>query len=445
MSNLNQEKVKEFIEKMNEKSDEELLQIVKIRHDYQPEAAEASIKVALERGIIDNEFNKIKKEIKDTDDWHYELNGKRQGSVSYAEIKGLIKNQTLNQDTLVWKKGFDDWSRIKETELNELITNDEPPPLIGNKVKNTFIWLLAFAPIIGSIIEGELIPSGSFIFWFALNSGLAILDDIKLKNAGHKTNNLVWAIFLVPVYLWRRSTLTKQSKSYFWVWIVSFIISVFISTSYYPNNQLFSDNFTQSIEVTIVKNGTLNSYPNKTIGEAVNSFFGNPKWKKIIADDGHTYVNAEGKITYMEKEVNAAIQFRIYKETNTFEINAFEINGVPQNNFMLYGLLSKMYEVETENFLDQEQNITAALKLIDYKISTDEWGNKIIIGTVRNNSTIEFAYAQIEFNLYDKDGNQIGSTFDNINNLEPNKTWKFSAMIMEEGVKDVKFKGVTGY
>ena len=85
------------------------------------------------------------------------------------------------------------------------------------------------------------------------------------------------------------------------------------------------------------------------------------------------------------------------------------------------------------------------LELIGYEISTDEFGSNMIVGTVKNNSGKQYSYAQIEFNLYDSDGNQIGSTFDNINNLEPNKVWKFSAVILEENFSEVKFKGITAF
>lgn len=228
MSSLDQEKVNKFIQKNNEKTNEEILEIFNVRHKYQPEAAEAVIKIAIERQLIDENSDEIKQELDHAEEWYYELNGKRHGSVAYSEIKRLIKDKVLSNDNLVWKKGFSDWVKIEETELEKLIPADEPPPLTGDKVNNIFIWILAFAPIIGKIIEVELFPNGSLFFWFLLNSGLAILDDLMLKRAGHKTNNLVWALFIVPVYIWRRSNITKQSKSYFWVWIVCALISLFI-------------------------------------------------------------------------------------------------------------------------------------------------------------------------------------------------------------------------
>jgi hypothetical protein len=459
MGKLDQEKEQEFIEKMASKSDEEILDIIKVRHDYQPEASEAVKKIALERGIVDSEMNEIQKELNNIDEWHYELNGKKYEAVSYTEISGLIKNETLSKESLVWKKGFDDWKQIIDTELNDLFSNNEPPPLTGNKISNVFIWLLAFAPIIGfflesifaySVNENEFVAEqkiANSAYWFitlGLNILLAVFDDVKLKNAGHKTNNLGWAIFLIPVYLWKRSNLTKQSKSYFWVWIVSFIVLLMLTFSSTGDISGF-DTFGENTEITMVKTGYLTSCPNISIEEAVNGFFGNPSWEAIIAEDGNKYVNVTGDMTYMKKEVVGSLQFRIYEENNTFEINAFEINDLPQNKLMLAGLLADMFGGGFENQLNTDNNINSDLELIDYKIIKGEWGNKTISGTVKNKSSNEYGYAQIEFNLYDKDGNQIGSSMDNINNLEPNGSWKFNAIIMEDGVKDIKFKGITGY
>lgn len=350
MSTLDQIKVNEFIERMNVKSDEEILNILSIRHDYQPEASEAAIKIAMNRNLVDNELNEIKPDVKDEDNeslekeiWFFESKGKRNGPITHTALVNLYENNTIDRDTLIWKRGYENWTPLYQSELKEIISSDEPPPLTGDKINNTFIWILAFAPIIGTIIEGELIPNGSLIFWFALNSILAVLDDFKLKNAGIKTNNLVWAILVVPVYIWRRTTITKQQRSYFWVWILSFIIStLLVNYHYYQNNSLFYIP-SQSKHISTVKQGFLNAYPNKTVEEAVNSFFKNPKWKSIIGRDGHSYVNVEGKMMYFDKEVNALLQFKVNKNNNTFEINAFEINGVPQNAIMLNTLIHKMY------------------------------------------------------------------------------------------------------
>jgi len=273
MGKIDQEKVQEFFNNMSNKSDKEILEIIKVRHEYQAEASEAVKKIALERGIVDEEMNEIQKELNNTDEWHYELKGKRYDGVSYSKISGLIKNETLSKETLVWKKGFDDWKQIKETELNEIFSNSEPPPLMGNRVSNKFIWLLAFAPILGFFIEviysymvndNELVADvkiADSAYWYltvVLNILFAVLDDVKLKNAGHKTNNLVWAIFLIPVYLWKRANLTKQSKSYFWVWVISFIFSFILAAAFVPDIALSSDTPDEAIESIVNSNNAKN-------------------------------------------------------------------------------------------------------------------------------------------------------------------------------------------
>lgn len=54
------------------------------------------------------------------------------------------------------------------------------------------------------------------------------------------------------------------------------------------------------------------------------------------------------------------------------------------------------------------------------------------IGIVKNNTNKDYTYAQIVFNLYDKDGNSIGMAMDNISNIKAGGTWKFKAMAIEK-------------
>ena len=67
------------------------------------------------------------------------------------------------------------------------------------------------------------------------------------------------------------------------------------------------------------------------------------------------------------------------------------------------------------------------------------------MGTVKNNTKKQYKYVQVEINLYDKDGNQVGSTMSNVNNLEPGATWKFKAPVFEEKAASFKIKEVTGF
>ena len=94
----------------------------------------------------------------------------------------------------------------------------------------------------------------------------------------------------------------------------------------------------------MVKEGHLATYPNKTIGSAVDSFFGSPKWEAGVSESGTHFVNVSGKIMFMEKEVTAKLQFEVKPDAGTFNVNALEFNEIPQNQFVIAALLMKMFQ-----------------------------------------------------------------------------------------------------
>lgn len=60
-----------------------------------------------------------------------------------------------------------------------------------------------------------------------------------------------------------------------------------------------------------------------------------------------------------------------------------------------------------------------------------------IEGSVTNNKSKDYSYVQIEFVCYDKEGNNLGTAFDNTNNLLGNQTWKYKAIFMGSNAKEV--------
>jgi len=147
---------------------------------------------------------------------------------------------------------------------------------------------------------------------------------------------LVWVISY-PYYLYQRSKKGRKNL------LVGGILVALVFTS-----SLLSTGFAlgggSNSAVSMVKGGRLSGYPQNTVGEAINGFFGNPKWEAIEGQDGRTYVNAIGDISYDGKKAKAILQFKVDTEKKTFEIEAFEINDVPQNMLMLSALIAKMYE-----------------------------------------------------------------------------------------------------
>ncbi len=55
-----------------------------------------------------------------------------------------------------------------------------------------------------------------------------------------------------------------------------------------------------------------------------------------------------------------------------------------------------------------------------------------ITGIIVNNTNKDKSYVQVTFNLYDEDGNQVGTAIDSINNLKANGSWKFKAIALVE-------------
>lgn len=101
-------------------------------------------------------------------------------------------------------------------------------------------------------------------------------------------------------------------------------------------------------DISSVKNGHFYSYDEMTVGEAVDNFFDNPKWSsgepvdKALA--GYTLVNCKGGISYYDEYAVAEIQFLVDKDDGSFELHAFEIDGVPQSDYMIGALIELMFE-----------------------------------------------------------------------------------------------------
>lgn len=81
----------------------------------------------------------------------------------------------------------------------------------------------------------------------------------------------------------------------------------------------------------------------------------------------------------------------------------------------------------------------------DWAFENGEYGTRHIVGTATNNTDETFSYVQVEFNLYDASGAQVGSTMANCNNVEPHSKWKFDAIVMEDNATTAKFKGFSKF
>lgn len=61
-------------------------------------------------------------------EWHYELDGQKNGPITEDEIINLITDNILSKSNLVWKKGMVEWSQLEKTALSSHLSH-VPPPL----------------------------------------------------------------------------------------------------------------------------------------------------------------------------------------------------------------------------------------------------------------------------------------------------------------------------
>jgi hypothetical protein len=71
--------------------------------------------------------------------------------------------------------------------------------------------------------------------------------------------------------------------------------------------------------------------------------------------------------------------------------------------------------------------------------------NRYVGGVVRNYGNHTYSYVQVEINLYDNAGNQVGSALDNTTNLEPHSEWHFKAVTIQDEASKFRVMAITGW
>jgi len=76
---------------------------------------------------------------------------------------------------------------------------------------------------------------------------------------------------------------------------------------------------------------------------------------------------------------------------------------------------------ESNKVMLSESNITC-----NYNEIMEGW-EVDITGIIQNNTNFDYSYVSVEFSLYDAVGNNLGTAFDNMNNLAAGESWSFKA------------------
>jgi FtsH-binding integral membrane protein len=181
--------------------------------------------------------------------WYYSEAGKRVGPVSQEKLLVLVKRGRLSPNTMVWRTGMHDWSRLLDSELAKQIATDSPPPLSAKDTANGYAWALALAPLWGTVLHYALVYmyvnakyggvspftpllaqeviQKTWFFGWIVNIVVAFLDNYALKAAGWRSQKLEsWLIFLVPIYLYKRDQMLGAGITRLLVWVVAFMVSL---------------------------------------------------------------------------------------------------------------------------------------------------------------------------------------------------------------------------
>ena len=100
------------------------------------------------------------------------------------------------------------------------------------------------------------------------------------------------------------------------------------------------DYFTESANVSSVKDASLSSCPSATLGQMADAFMTNPSWRDFPSNSGGTVVELTGEISYDGFPADALIQFDL--SGGSFEAVYLGINNVDQSLLVLSALLNKM-------------------------------------------------------------------------------------------------------
>jgi len=94
------------------------------------------------------------------------------------------------------------------------------------------------------------------------------------------------------------------------------------------------------------------------------------------------------------------------------------------------------------------QTITAysnnGLELLENNAERQEF-SRSIVGKIKNNSSKKWDLVEVYFNLYDKDGVLIGTTWDKVTKFEPGVIWKFEAKFYKDEATSYKLKEMNAY
>jgi len=185
-----------------------------------------------------------------------------------------------------------------------------------------------------------------------------------------------------------------------------------------------------SMIINMVKNGMLEFYPVKTLGQAFGNFMYNAEWA-VEKDGVDTFVTVSGGILYHDQPAEASVRYIVNTDNEYFEIHAFEIDGVEQGYDLyaelivgafeddlilivkhgeVYGhsgyfgaaLETVFYDIEWETHLDESGNVLVSAECL-FVSDGEQWVELLLFGIDTSDETFSFMGYWVDDEEYDFD------------------------------------------
>lgn len=100
-------------------------------------------------------------------EWYYVEDGERMGPVSQSDLGGLVNNNTLDRDSFIWTKGFENWEKFHTVDKVAHLVNNIAAPEEVQEVSSTSSPELEEIPLMDEAdksINWQKINQGERIF-----------------------------------------------------------------------------------------------------------------------------------------------------------------------------------------------------------------------------------------------------------------------------------------
>lgn len=115
------------------------------------------------------------------------------------------------------------------------------------------------------------------------------------------------------------------------------IAGLIVAAAFNVNAGLFSSDIDDALST--VRNSVPGSCDSE-VGEMVDAFFDDAKWKASKTKSGRIFVNVEGAVDFRNQAQRALMQFEV--AGNEFWLNVLKLDGRQQSNMMMRSFANHM-------------------------------------------------------------------------------------------------------